>query len=132
MKIEDHNRNIKESIEVIRESIQKNINERQRTIGFNASVGAVEMFEVFLHKKNLINPGIILKHNWFNSKNIIKEKLNFDFENKEKILRLLIDIESKRNLLCYGKPQPTDEIKSVINSFNQIKSLFEKEGLKWN
>jgi len=35
MKIEDHNRNIKESIEVINESIQKGLQERQRTIGFS-------------------------------------------------------------------------------------------------
>jgi len=132
MKIEDHLRNINESLEVIKESIQKGIQERQRTIGFNVSVASVEMLEVYLHKNNLINPGNVLKHNWFNSINKINEHLNFEFENKEKIIKLLSDIEAKRNFLCYGKPRPEEEIISVLDFFNKIKSLFENMGLKWN
>jgi len=132
MKIEDHLRNIKESLEVIKESIQKGLQERQRNIGFNASVAATEMLEVYLHKNNLINPGTSLKHELFNSVRRAKEKLNFDFKNKEEIIKLLNKIETKRNLLCYGKPQLLAIIESVLSSFNKIKSLFEKEGLKWN
>lgn len=132
MKIEDHIRNIKENQEVIKESIQKGLQERQRNIGFNASVAAAEMLEVYLQKNNLINPGTSLKHELFNSIRRAKEKLNFDFKNKDEILKLLNEIETKRNLLCYGKPQPLMIIESVLSSFNKIKSLFEKEGLKWN
>ncbi|MFH1711376.1 MAG: hypothetical protein ABH840_03630 [Nanoarchaeota archaeon] len=132
MKIEDHLRNINESIEVIAESIQKGILERQRNIGFNASVVSVEMLEVFLHKNNLINPGAIIKHDWFSSERKANEKLPFDFPEKEKITKILIDIENKRSLLCYGKPQEIETIESVIYSFNKIKSLFENLGLKWN
>ena len=132
MKIEDHLRNINESLDVINESIQKGILERQRNIGFNASVASVEMLEVFLRKNNLINPGSIIKHDWFASERKANEKLPFDFPEKEKITRILIDIENKRSLLCYGKPQETETIESVISSFNKIKSLFESLGLKWN
>ena len=89
MKAEDHLRNIKESLEVIEESIQKGIQERQRNIGFNTSVAAAEMLEVYLHKKDLINPGISIKHEWFNSIKNAKERLNFDFENKEKNNRII-------------------------------------------
>ena len=67
MRIEDHLRNINESLEVIKECIQKGILERQRSIGFHTSVASVEMLEVFLHKENLLNPGATLKHEWFSS-----------------------------------------------------------------
>ncbi len=132
MKIEDHLRNINESLEVIKESIQKGIQKRQRNIGFNTSVAATEMLEVYLHENNLINPGIVIKHSWFSSKRKAEEKLNFKFPNKEKIINLLNSIETKRNLLCYGKPRSEETIQSALDSFYQIKELFEKAGLKWN
>ena len=132
MKIEDHLRNINESLDVIKESIQKGISERQRNIGFNTSVAAVEMLEIFLHKNNLLNPGAIIKHDWFSSPRKANEKLQFDFPQKEQIIKLLVDIETKRNLLCYGKLQEAEVIKSVLSLFNRIKTLFEGLGLKWN
>ena len=132
MKIEDHLRNINESLDVIKESIQKGISERQRNIGFNTSVAAVEMLEIFLHKNNLLNPGAIIKHDWFSSPRKANEKLQFDFPQKEQIIKLLVDIETKRNLLCYGKLQEAEVIKSVLSLFNIIKTLFEGLGLKWN
>lgn len=132
MRTEDHMRNIKESLEVIKESVQKGVQERQRNIGFNISVASVEMLEVFLHQLNILNPGSIIKHDWFSSTRKAKEKLRFEFPYKEEIINLLNDIESKRNILCYGKPQPAETINSLINSFNKLKSLFEEGGLKWN
>lgn len=132
MKVEDHIRNIKESLDVIKESIQKGIQERQRTIGFNTSVAAAEMLEVYLHQNNLINPGASIKHDLFSSLNKTKEVLNFDFPNKDKIISLLYEIESKRNLLCYGKPQPIETIKKVLELFNELKSIFNEMGVKWS
>lgn len=132
MKIEDHMRNIKESLEVIDESIQKGIQERQRNLGFNISVAATEMLEVYLHKNNLASPGLMLKHEWFASVKKVGERLNFDFLHKNEIISLINKIESKRNLLCYGRPQPVGVLESVIESFNKLKAIFEKEGLKWN
>ena len=132
MKSEDHKRNINESIEVITESIKKGLQERQRTIGFNVSVAATEMLEVYLHKQNILNPGAILKHEWFSSLRKAQEKIPFDFPKKETLFKILADIESKRNLLCYGKPQPTETIAEVLELFNKLKSLLEEEGLSWN
>ena len=68
-----------ESIEVIEESIDKDIKERQRTIGFNASAAAIDMLEIMLHETGHISTGFVIKHEWFNSKNKIKEKFSFDF-----------------------------------------------------
>lgn len=132
MKVEDHLRNINESLEIIQENIQSGIQDRQRSIGFNTSVAGVEMFEVFLHKENLLHPSSILKHNWFGSKRIAKDKLDFDFLDKNKIISLLCKIEERRNILCYGKQRPVSEIKSTLDYFNELKSLFESKGLKWN
>ena len=129
MKIEDHFRNINESIEVIEESIQKGLHERQRNISFNASVAAVEMLEVFLHRQNLINPGTVIKHDWFSSVKKARDRLKFDFPEKEEIMRLINSIEEKRNILCYGRPQPIKTITSILDSFNKLRSLFRKFGM---
>jgi hypothetical protein len=132
MKIEDHLRNINESLDTINDAIMRSIDNRQRTIGFNTSVASVEMLEVYLHNLGILNPGALLKHDWFTSINHANKKLMFDFPDKEKIIKILCDIESKRNILCYGKKQPLSKIKEVIDLFNEIKSLFESRGLKWN
>lgn len=124
MKIESHIENLKESIREVDEAITKGIGNKQRTIGFHTSVGAADMLEIILHKNNLIDWGFIVKHEWFNSKNLIKEKLNFDFPRKEEILLLITSIESVRNSLCYGKRKTDEELMSVINSFNELKNIF--------
>lgn len=132
MKTEDHLRNINESLEVITESIQKGLQERQRNLSFNISAASVEMLEVFLHNLSIINPGSNIKHDWFSSQRKAREKIKFDFPHKDEIIDLLANIESKRNIFCYGKPQPIENIKSLLEYFNKLKTLFENEGLKWN
>ena len=83
------------------------------------------MLEIMLHKENLIDPGFIIKHEWFASKNKIKEKFTFNFKEKEKILELISNIEKERNKLCYGKSQPEETIANVIKSFNELRKKFE-------
>lgn len=130
MNLEKHYERLKESLEVLDESISKDIIKRQRTIGFNCSAACADMFEIYLHENNLIDPGFVVKHEWLKSKNKIKEKFPFEFEHKESILKLMKDIEDKRNDLCYGSPKPEKIIKDVILSFNKLKQLFQKEGVK--
>lgn len=129
MKIENHLKNLQESISVINECIERGIEERQRTIGFNTSVASVDMLEILLHKKSLIDPGFIIKHEWMKSKRKIVEKFPFDFPNKKEILSLIYQIEEKRNLLCYGAPQKKEAIKEVILNFNKLKRKFQESGL---
>lgn len=129
MKIENHVRNLKESLNLIEESIEKGLVERQRTIGFNTSAASADMLEILLHKKSLIDQGFVIKHQWLKSKNQIKEKLPFDFSSKNKILDLMLKIEEKRNILCYGKPQKEESILEVLDSFNHLKKLFKEAGL---
>ena len=50
MKVEDHLRNIGESLEVIKESIQKGVRERQRNISFNESFNKIKEIFVVANK----------------------------------------------------------------------------------
>ncbi len=129
MKIPDHKERLKESLILIEESIEKGLVERQRTIGFNASAAIADMLEMFLHKNSLIDLGFIIKHEWLKSKKSIENKFPFDFPRKEEIFALILKIEEKRNVLCYGKPQKEEIIREVINNFNKIKEIFREEGL---
>ncbi len=129
MNIEAHQQLLAESLRAIEESIEKGIVQRQRSIGFNTSAAAVDMLEILLHKGSLIDPGFVIKHDWFTSKKRLMEKFPFDFPNKERILRLMVEIEEKRNILCYGKPQAAEVLRGVISSFNALRELFEEAGI---
>ena len=129
MNIETHLRNLRESLDVIRESVEKGLVERQRTLGFNTSAAAADMLEAFLHSKNLIDPGFTIKHEWLKSKNKVKEKLPFDFPHKGEILELIFKIEEKRNVLCYGKPQKEEVLRALLTDFNKLKEKFREAGL---
>lgn len=129
MKIETHLKNLKESFEVIEESIEKGLVERQRNIGFNTSAACVDMLEMLLHKNSLIDPGFVIKHEWFKSQNKIKEKFPFDFPKKSEIISLISKIEEKRDVLCYGKPQKIETLQEVVKNFNELKKKFKEAGL---
>ena|SRR3989344_520435 len=129
MKIPDHKERLRESLSLIEESIEKGLVERQRTIGFNASAAVTDMLEIFLHKNSLIDTGFIIKHEWLKSKRLIEDKFPFDFPRKKEILALILKIEEKRNILCYGKPQREETILEVLDNFNKVKEIFKGEGI---
>ena len=128
MRIEDHYKSLTESVEVLQESIQKGILERQRTIGFNASAAAIDLLEIFLHKKNFIDPGFVIKHEWFNSSRKLEEKFSFEFLRKKEIFGLIQKIEASRNILCYGKPHKEETIHEVLDAFNKLRIIFQEVG----
>jgi len=130
MNIERHYERLNESLEVLDEAISKDIVKRQRTIGFNCSAASADLLEIYLHKNDLIDPGFVIKHEWFKAKNKMKEKFMFDFDNKEKIIELLMKIEEKRNDLCYGAPKSETIVKDIILNFNKLKELFNKMGVE--
>lgn len=121
MNIEKHYERLNESLDVLNESIEKDITKRQRTIGFNCSAASADMLEIYLHKNNLIDPGFVIKHEWLKSKNKVKKKFPFDFQKKNEILTIISAIEEKRNALCYGVPMEKDKIKEVVMKFNKLK-----------
>lgn len=130
MNINKHEERLKESLEVIEESINVGIIKRQRTIGFSVSAASADFFEIYLHKNNLVDPGFIVKHEWFKSKNKLKEKFPFNFEKKKEIFDILHKTETKRNILCYGVPQKEEVIREVLSDFDKLKDLFKKMGVE--
>lgn len=129
MKIDSHRERLIESLKVIEECIEKGVLERQRNIAFNTSAAAVDMLEMLLHKLNLIDPGFVVKHDWFNSERKVNEKLSFEFQNKKEIIRLMCSIKSKRNILCYGKTQKIEIIQELLHEFNILKNIFKDLGV---
>jgi hypothetical protein len=128
MKAEDHIENFNESIETIKESIEKGVQKRQRLIGFSTSAGAMDILEAFLHKEQLMNPSSMIKHEWFSSERRANERLNFDFFKKKEIIELIIRIESKRNILCYGKRQPENYVEETVKDFFKLVELIKEAG----
>lgn len=129
MKIEGHLTRLDESLRKLEEVIQGDLTKNQMTIGFHTSEAAVNLLELYLHKKNLADFTYRFQHNWMNSKKKLIEKLYFDFPNKERIINLLYSIERNRDKLCYGKPQPEEAITEQLERFNELKKIFEEMGM---
>jgi hypothetical protein len=129
MNIEGHRRAVRESLEEIKEAVQKGVMERQRTIGFHCSVAAADMLEMFLHEQNLIDPGTTIKHEFFASVRKAEERLPAEFPEKDVIIGLMVELESKRNALCYGRPQPKENIEQYLLTFNKLRRVFDRLGV---
>jgi hypothetical protein len=130
MNIEAHRRALIESMEEIRNAVQMGIERKQRTIGFHCSAAAVDMLEIFLHEKNLINPGTVIKHDFFASPRKATDKIP-SFQGKEKLLKLFVELEIRRNMLVYGKGQNRDKIESYLELFNKIKEILTDMGVEY-
>lgn len=126
MNIESHLESLKESVRKIQEAVPEGLISNQRSIGFHTSAAAADMFEIILHQGNLIDPGFVVKHEWFNSHHKIKEKFSFDFPRKDEIISLVTAIESMRNKLCYGKRQTEEVLEKIISHFNALKQIFQE------
>ncbi len=124
MRIEQHKEAYEEHLKNIFKSIEDGIEENQRNLGFNISQGSVELFAIFLHQLHLIEgSGDQFDHRIFKNKNLIDEKLFFDFPLKEKILGLMREIESERNVLCYGSRKPLKRVEKMVENFNKLKDI---------
>ena len=130
MKPDVHIEAIKEYLGILQYSVARGIEHSQRAVGFACSAAAADLFELFLHQQNLIDPGAYIKHNWFASIPAAKKRFAFDFPQKEELLRLLNEIEKRRNLFCYGKQQTAKSIEELIATFNELKRKLELLGAK--
>ncbi len=126
--IEEHKKIAKEFIDDVNEKIKANlIVERQKIIGFSASEASVNLFAISLQKNNLIEPGFNVNHRHFGSLKMAENVFNFDFPNKNQILNLLVDQESYRNKLCYGKEKSAEIVNSAIKNLFELKNIIEAE-----
>ena len=126
--IEEHKKIVKEFLDDINEKIKANLLvERQKIIGFAASEASVNLLAVFLHKKNLIEPGLNINHRHFASLKMAENVFSIDFPSKNKIINLLVNRESYRNKLCYGKEKEAYIVNSAVKNLFELKNLIESE-----
>lgn len=129
MNIETHLEAVQEILETIAECVEKGIEKKQRSIGFHTSLGSIEMLELYLHKIGSLPFTFRLNHAWMKSQKKIREKLSFDFPNKDEIIELMYYIEKNRDVLCYGKRVPRAKIKEQLDYFHELRDIFKRLGL---
>lgn len=127
MKIENHLESFKEHKETIFDWAigVKGLKASQRIIGTHASRGIVDLLAVYLLRKNLIHAGTQLNHRWFKSKSVM-DRLP-EFENKNKIVPKMVELELLCEDLTYGAPKSEEKIKDVINLFNELEEILQNE-----
>ncbi len=124
--IEEHEKTVKELIEDIEEKIRLDlVVKRQKLIGFAVSEAATNLFAIFLHKNKLINPGFNINHSFLTSEKRAERIFNYNFNNKEKIIRILVKIENLRNRLCYGRNKDAEEVNEAIKLLFELKKILE-------
>lgn len=126
---EEHEKAAKIFIEDINEKIRRGITvERQKIIGFCASEASTNLFASTLHKKRLIEDGFNVNHQFFSSKKRAEQRFPFDFNNKVKILDLMVKQEIYREKLCYGKEKDGKLVDEAVKNLFELKELIENEG----
>ena len=126
--LEDHKATIRELEEDINEKIRaKNLFERQKVVGFDVSEASTNLFELYLHKKNLITEGFNVNHRFFNSQKKAEERFPYDFPEKQKILSRMVEIEELTTKLCYGKSKKIEEVERAVKLFSELKDIIKKQ-----
>src|SRR3989344_8146607 len=124
--IEEHEKTIKELIEDIEEKIRLNlVAKRQKIIGFAVSEASTNLFALFLHKNNLIEPGFNINHSFFAFEKKAENIFSYDFKNKSETIGNLVRIEQLRNRLCYGREKEAKEADEAISLLFKLKKILE-------
>lgn len=127
MKIQEHEKAYEEHLKNLNKFIEEGIEENQRNIGYNVSQGSVELFAIYLHRLHLLqDSGDMFDHRVFKNKALIEKKIPPKFSERNKILKLMEDIELARNIICYGKRKPEKKIKTIIENFQKLRKLINK------
>lgn len=127
MKIEEHQKALDEHLRNLSKAIDDGVEENQRNIGYNISQGAVELFAIYMHFLHLIeSSGEQFDHRTFKNKQQVQQRIPLEFPEREKILDILNQIETERNVLCYGKRKPRAEIEKIILTFQELRKLIEE------
>jgi len=126
--IKEHKKNFEQFMSDIHEKIRAELLvERQKIIAFNTSEASTNLVEYFLHKKNIVQDGFRLNHNYFVSEKRAKRYLDFDFPKKEELIKLMVNQEEFRNLLCYGKEKEQEKVREAIDNLNEIIEMIKNE-----
>ncbi len=127
--ISTHKKKIQEHWEELQDAINIGMERRPATIGFHAVAYCIDVFEMYLHKKQLIDIGKVVKHDWFKRPKegqkiepLIERKLPVNFPDKEKIYELFYTLEENRDILIYGKTEK-QRIENMLKAFHELKDL---------
>ncbi len=126
MRTDEHEKSLEEHKKIIFKwalEIQ-GLEKSQRTIGLHTSRAALDLFAIFLHKRKIIDEGFQLNHRWFKSPNV-GSKLP-DFENKQKIITKLVELENLCEKLSYGAEKPTPNAELAIKLFLELEGVMKK------
>ena len=120
MKIENHLDSFREHRETIFDwAIKiKGLKKSQRVIGTHASRAIVDLFAAYLIKKDLIDSGMQINHRWFKSKRVLE--ILPEFDDKEKIISKIMELELLCEDLTYGAPKSEDQIKKAVKLFKEL------------
>ena len=125
--IEEHEGKVKRLQEDINEKRNKGLLlERQEIIGFVASELSTNLFAILMHKKHLIDRGFIINHRFFVSEKRANSVFNFDFKNKQEIIRLMVKQDEFRSKLCYGKSEEIDIVENALHNLKLLKQKIEE------
>lgn len=130
MKIEFHKARLRESIAVLEFAIEKGLASNQRTVGFSTSSGSVDLLSMYFFQERLVSTGTQINHSWLKSKKRALEMMPFDFPNKERIVELMVFIESKRDAFCYGVDQKIEDLRATMDAFQDLRTLFRSMGVQ--
>lgn len=122
MKIQDHLESFNEHKDTIFVwGIEtKGLEKSQRIIGLHASRAILDLLSIKLQKEHKITSGKQLNHRWFKSISV-KEKLP-EFENNDKIIPRIIQLELLCENLSYGSKKPVTEIQKAVELFNELEN----------
>ena len=125
--VEEHKNTVAELLADINEKIRAGILvRRQKLVGFAASEASTNMFELFLHKKNLITPGFNVNHKYFASFKRANDVFVQDFERKAQIIEMLVIQEGFRDKLCYGKSKSDEMVNEAVKNLFELKTELEE------
>ncbi len=128
MRLEDHKKALDEHIRNLKKAIEEGIEENQRNIGYNTSQGSVELFAIFLHAQHVIEgSGDQWDHRTFKNERKIEQKVPLSFLDREKVLPLMKQIETDRNIICYGPRKPVARIEKMVTAFHELRRLVTED-----
>lgn len=135
MKIEKHQEIIDEVVEEINSALndKRGLLPHQRRLAFSLSLGAVNILEQYFHVLNIIKEGSKINHRWFKKKEErLKEYLQRQIlspidsvENINEILKLIKEIENKRDDIAYGPPVKEELLQEKINLFLKLRKVIK-------
>lgn len=136
MRVEKHLKSLEEVMDEIQVALEdpRGLIAHQRRLATMLSIGVCELIEIYFHKQDIMKGGGRIKHNIFRGKDIEERLSNQiitsinNIKNIDKIISLAVSIESERDNIAYGSPQPHEQLlKTKIEEFLELKRIIENE-----